>query len=214
MRSSIVLLLLSSTAHAELDEKGVRAGPVVFAMSDKTNEGTSMSDSSSLISRPGWMVGAWLTWRKTDSFAIQLEAAVSEKRLRTETCMPICMTTADASYYYLEVPFVLRLDLLPDATKFFLALGGEAALTLGGGETAPGGTFTRYDDLFPFNVGVVGGLGLEIPAGPGKIAFDVRYRRWAAPITKDEDMTIEDLTPGRKIRASHHVMLTVGYAFP
>lgn len=216
---ALLAVLAPAIAHAEFEEKGVRVGSVVFAMDDRTNEGISPlpPGSSSLISNPsGWVIGGWLTWRKSDSFAVQLEADVSGKHLRTEMCIGDgqCTETARIAYYYAEVPFVLRLDLLPNATKFFIAFGGEGVLTLGGGETPTGGTFTRYDDLFPINLGVLGGLGLEIPAGPGKIAFDLRYKRWFAPITTDKDMIENDPDPSRKIRASHHVMLTVGYAFP
>ncbi len=219
MRCLVGVALLCSTAHADFEEKGVRAGPVVFAMSRDDN-GQSTGQEA-IISRPGWMVGAWMTWRKSDMFALQLETALSNKILRTELCgtgAASCMTTADISLYYLEVPFLLRLDLLPNATKFFVAVGAEGAITLGGGRTPKeGDDFERFEDLVPFNLGGVLGIGLEVPAGPGKLAFDFRYKRWFVPITRslDEDAPPVGFSDGEQdIKPSHHVMLTAGYAFP
>jgi hypothetical protein len=211
----VVVAIIPADAYAEFEEKGVRAGPVVLAATTEDNTQAGVNQVS-LVSQPGWMAGAWVTWRKADTFAIQLEAAISNKRLRSEICpMGTCMTTADLSFYFLEVPLVLRLDLLANATKFFLDLGPEAALGLGGGSTPAGGSFERDDDLIGINFGLFGGLGLEIPVGPGKIAFDLRYKRWLVPI-KSVDMgppsSVED--PLRKITPSHQLMLTAGYAFP
>lgn len=221
MRALGILLVISTTAHAELEQKGVRAGGVVFAMSrdgDGENQG-----QEAIISRPGWMVGAFVTWRRSDTFALQLETALSNKLLRTELCVSTgmsstgCMTTADISLYYLEVPLLLRLDLLPDDTKFHVDFGAELALTLGGGETRLDGEYRRFEDLLPFNLGAVLGIGLELPLGVGKLAIDVRYKRWLVPITGslgEGDPPPGFGTPEQDIKPSHHVMLTAGYAFP
>jgi len=220
MRALAIVAALSATAHAELEEKGVRAGPVVFSM---TRDGGQSQGEESIISRPGWMAGAWLTWRMADNFALQLETALSDKHLRSELCTSSginstgCMTTASISIYYLEIPFLLRLDLMPAATKVHLDFGVEGAVTLGGGRTPVGGDFQRFEDLVPINLGGVAGFGLELPVGPGKIALDLRYKRWVVPITGGLDPGDPPTafgSPGRDIKPSHQAMLTAGYAFP
>lgn len=220
MRMLVLLVILAPVAaHAEVDQKGVRTGgAVMLASVDQEQSQGGPNQDSGLISQPGWFVGAFVTWRRSDNFALQLEGAVVNNRLRVEVCNPSpCMTTKNISLYYLEVPFLLRLDLLPDATKFHLDLGAEAALTLGGGNTPPGGEFERFDDLLPFNVGVVAGLGVEFDAGPGKITVDARYKRWLVPLTgslTDEDPPSGLGTPEQDVKSSHQVVVGVGYAFP
>jgi len=115
------------------------------------------------------------------------------------------------------VPFLLRLDLLPGDTKLHLDAGPTAALTLGGGMTPTDGSFQRFDDLLPFNIGAVLGAGIEFPAGPGRITLDVRYQRWVLDLTGSLDS--ENPMPGfsngsSAIGASHQVFAMVGYAFP
>jgi len=205
---ALLVLVIPAVAHAELEQKGLRVGSVVMAISreDMGPSGGPQQDATN--AQPGWMVGTFVTFRRSDNFAIQIESGFVNKNLRTENCSSGCMTTANISLYYLEAPFLLRLDLLPGSTKFHLDLGAELALTLGGGKTPPGGAFERFDDLSPFNFGPVGGLGLEFGAGPGKIAIDVRYKRWIAPLTASEG------DPPIQSRSSHQLSIGVGYAFP
>jgi hypothetical protein len=205
---ALLVLVGPAVAHAELEQKGLRIGGAVMSISGGDMGPSGGPQEDSVFPQPGGMVGTFLTFRRSDNFAIQIEAGLVNNNLRAENCSNGCMTTADITLYYLEAPFLLRLDLLPGATKFHLDLGAELALTLGGGATPPGGAFERFDDLSPFNFGPVGGVGLEFPAGPGKIAIDFRYKRWIAPLTSsDGEASIQS-------RSSHQVVIGVGYAFP
>lgn len=213
-------LLPAISARADIEEKGVRAGGVVFAMS---RDNADPLDREGIVSRPGWMLGAWATWRNSDTFGFQVESAISNKALRTEICggfgmVGQCTTTADISLYYLEVPLLLRLDLLRKATKLFVVVGGEAAVSLGGGRTPSDGSgYQRFEDLSALNVGGVLGIGFALPMGPGKLAIDLRYMRWFRPITgplDGDDLSTSFGMPDQGIVPSHHVMLAAGYAFP
>lgn len=210
MRALLWLLLVPTIAHAEVVEKGLRGGGAVMSLS--RDMGPSSQQSSALISRPGWIVGAWATWRANDYLSLQLEASVSGKHLRTEECSNGCMTTSNISLYYFEAPVLMRIDLLPRTTKFHFDLGVDAAVGLGGGASTPDAAFARFDDLVPVNVGPVAGLGFQIGAGPGRIAVDVRYKRWLLPITDGNSNSFG--SNDQEIRPSHQVMATVGYAFP
>ena len=214
MRVMIASLLVASTAHAEVDSKGVHVGAAIFGVGQIDQDGDPNSQTAN--SNPGWLAGAFVTWRRSPTFAIQLEIDVSNKRLFTEQCQP-CMNTGSISLWYAEVPALLRLDLLPGRTKFYFGAGTEIAIPLGGTRSFDDGAEDlRLDELMP-NFGAIVGVGLEIPAGIGAITVDLRYKRWLLGVTGTLDSTEPTQGLGGTnpyVSSSHQVVLAAGYAFP
>ena len=213
-----MLAIAPAIAHASPDAKGIRIGSGFLAPSN--TDAFNNAQSTALNPQPGFEVGTYLTWRRSPTFAMQLEGLVSNKQMTSENCgmgQNGCTPLAKVSLWYLELPFLFRLDLLPGDTKLHLDAGPEAVLTLGGGMTPTDGSYQRFEDLLPFNVGAVVGAGLEFPVGPGKITFDVRYQRWLIDLTGSLDSN--NPPPGfangmSQIQPSHQLLAMVGYAFP
>jgi hypothetical protein len=64
-----------------------------------------------------------------------------------------------------------------------------------------------FTDLARGNAGIVIGAGVELATGPGRVAFDFRYKHWFLPLASG-DNSDDDVDP------DHGLMATVGYAFP
>lgn len=213
MRCALAILLVASPAQADVDRKGVHFGGTFMFLGEIDQDSP---DSQKANPDPGWILGAFVTWRRSPTFAIQLEADVSNKRFFTEHCLP-CMNTGKISLWYFEIPALLRLDLLPGRTKFYLDAGVELAIPLGGTRSfESGGDDLRLDELLP-NFGGVVGAGLELPAGVGAFTFDLRYKHWVFDVTgtTSSDEPTQGLG-GTNVHVSsgHQIALVAGYAFP
>ena len=215
MRALLACLLVSRTAHAGIEGKGVHVGATFMGLSSIDE---NAPDSQKANPDPGWLVGAFVTFRQSPTFAIQLEADVSDKRYFVEHCAPSCMNTGKISLWYFEVPGLLRLDLLPGRAKFHLDAGAELAIPLGGTRSFDaGGADLQFSELLPMNFGGVIGAGLEIPVGVGAITLDVRYKHWVLDVTGTT--TSGEPTEGlggtnKHVSSSHQIALVAGYAFP
>jgi len=198
MRLLVALALVPSIAQAEL-AKGAHVGA--------NQIGTDGDGAASRIDgafKPSLVLGMTIRKALTPTFSLQLEGNVEQKRAVMRDCSVTCMDVADISMWYFVVPVLLRFDLLPGATKLHLDVGPELVLSLGGGQTD-----TATDDFQPFddnlgNVGLVVGAGLEVATGPGSITFDLRYKRWFAPVYDGPD----------KLQITHQIWVVTGYVFP
>ena len=208
MRALVAMLVLgSSIAHAEVVEKGARGGFAIMSVDSPDNNTPGGMSSNAINSKPGWAVGAWVTWHLSGGLSIQTEAQVTEKRLFEERCAP-CVTLADLALWYLELPILLRFDVLPDASKgrVHFDLGPVPVITMGGKQTDAMSGAEKSIELTSGNLGLVAGIGGGIGAGPGRLVIDARYQRYLFPLASgggDGD-----------VKSSHQFMLTVGYAFP
>ena len=207
MRALVALLaLVSSIAHAEVIEKGVRGGFAIMSVNTPNNN-PGPTGPSAINPTPGFAVGSWVTWHLSGVLSLQTEAQVTEKNLFEEHCAP-CVTLDDLALWYLELPILLRFDVLPDAStgRVHFDLGPVPVITMGGRQTdAMSGAETALD-LTSGNLGLVAGVGGGLGAGPGRLAIDARYQRYLFPLSSrggDGD-----------VKSSHQFMLTVGYAFP
>ncbi len=190
-----LLALVPTTAHAEVAAKGIRAGLAVTELSNQQpNDNATNAD-------PGFLVGSYLRFALSSAVAIQPEVAISNLHAFQEHCSP-CMTLDKFSFWYAELPVLLRFDVSPDsAVKLHFDGGPELVLAMGA--TDSGRTVTH---LQPATVGVLAGAGLDIDAGPGGITFDVRYQRWAGHVI-DDGMTTT-------FKTGNQLIATVGYVFP
>lgn len=209
MRALVVvaaILAMPAVARAEIVAKGIRAGSGIIKADGQNSD---MGDSTGFTGAPGFAGGTFIRNRFTSSFSLQLELDIALKRFGQETCgMMGCMATGDVAIWYLELPLLLRFDLIPgNGTKFHLDVGPELVVGLGGKRypTASGGETL---DLVPGNAGIVVGTGLDFRAGAGHILFDIRYARWFVPIVSDGPGNEETVT------TSHQLSASVGYAFP
>jgi hypothetical protein len=205
MRTLVALLGFgSSLAHAGVVEKGVRGGFAIMSI-NTSNSNSSGAGSTAINPTPGFAVGAWVTWHLSGVLSIQTEAQVTEKHLYEEHCAP-CMTLDTLVLWYLELPILLRFDVLPDGSKgrVHFDLGPAPVITMGGRQTDSMTGAEQALDLTPINTGFVAGIGGGIGAGPGRIAIDARYQRYLFPLSSGGD----------DVKSSHQFMVTVGYAFP
>lgn len=204
-RALLALVLVVPSAWAGPDEKGARIGGTIL--------GVKQSDEIAAVfpgvhSNGGFSFGTFVTFRATPNVALQLEGTFSDKWIATEHCNPSpCVTVADISLFYFEAPVLLRIDLLPDRTKFHFDLGGELVMSLGGSSVDKMTGDKSQLDMTPGNLGPVVGAGVEIGAGPGRVTIDFRYKRWIIPITNNDDESL-------RLKSTNQVVLEVGYAFP
>jgi hypothetical protein len=197
---AILALLIPTAAHAELTGKGIRAGAVTFSLKDE-----SPSDNAT-NSNAGFMAGAYLVFGLGSSVSFEPELALSEKRDFVEHCSP-CMTLEDYELWYLELPVLVRVDLVStDAFKLHLDAGPELVVSMGGRQIdQPLGIGRHMANIVPGNIGIVGGAGVAFAAGSGAITLDLRYQRWAADIVDNG---------GASITSTNQLGMTVGYVFP
>lgn len=209
----VLVVIAPASALGSPDAKGFKLGTNLFTVQNK--DGTS-GPSTSTNGTPGLTFGVSVTWRYAAAFAVQPELLFSQKNLYTESCPGgTCTNVSDIELFYLELPLLLRLDLLPgERGKFHLDAGPEFVIVLGGGATDPmTGAYQAFDqgvrdgdDLPPVNLGVVVGAGLEFGAGPGRITIDFRYKRWFIPVLPGDN--------DGDIKSDHQLVALIGYAFP
>ena len=199
MRLLVALAFVPSIAQADL-AKGAHVGANQIGI-----EGDGDARGVDGPFKPALVLGMTIRKSLTPTFSLQLEGNVEQKRAVMRDCaVNPCMDVADISMWYFAVPVLLRFDLLPGATKFHLDAGPELVLSLGGGQTDTATEdFQSFDDKLG-NVGLVLGVGLEVATGPGSITFDLRYKRWFAPVYDGPD----------KLQITHQIWVVTGYVFP
>lgn len=191
---------LPSTAAAQ--QIGVKAGVNFANISDVTE------DFPESTQRIGLVGGLFVKVPVTERFSFQVEGLYSEKGLHIEDSDEGIDFEGDLRLRYFEVPVLGRADFgTPGSTaNFYVVAGAAPAFKLDGrvriealGEEE---TEDISDDLESFDLGLVGGLGLEF----GNASVEGRYTHGLRSIGNDAD---DDDDGGR----NRVFTVTVGYRF-
>jgi hypothetical protein len=204
-----IVCMLSGSAAADLDRKGVRINGGISEIFLGDSAAPSQAGQA-IPFEPSFGIGAFITQRFSHVFSIQPEVRFHEMRGFAEDCSvggSGCMRLFDVTIFMLDIPVLARLDLLPsDNTKLHLDLGPVFALPLGGAFYMGDDTIP-LEHMNPINLGVVTGVGVEFAAGPGFVALDFRYQRYALVLAAPADES-DDTSSG------HQLALSIGYGFP
>ncbi|MCF8230172.1 MAG: PorT family protein [Bacteroidales bacterium] len=155
---------------------------------------TADIEEADRVALPGLNFG--LGFASTGPVGIQTELLYMQKGVKYENGEDYAQMTSN----YLELPVMLKVNLGPEAIKFFLNAGGYAAYWLSGTTTDSfGGEETtedyEFDDSYDddgvkdnrFDYGIAFGGGLGIKLGPGFLTAEVRYDLGLADLNKFED---------------------------
>ncbi len=192
MRAALALLLLPSLAAADIDEKGVRAGSVYTG-----------ADHDGVKPSPGITGGAFIVQRFAPNFGLQIESLFERQ---TFDLHPNNTDEGTFHLYAIEAPVLARLDVAPQ--RFYLAAGVGPVVSLGGVRSVM--TSERVDEINSFNLAAQVGIGIEVPAGPGRITIDARYRH----LLFDLSDTGNFINEPNAVKQSHMILVCVGYGFP
>ena len=155
--------------------------------------------------RVGFTGGLFITVGLIEQFAIQTELLFSSVGGRYEYTFTGVEVDGVQSALVLEIPLFLKPRIPAGAGAVYLLFGPEAAIFLTDITTEEeGGGITTEVDVPPDNSVVfvlAGGLGYEVPAGLGKLSFEIRYSRSFTEIFEDFDSHLRVLT------------IMVGYGF-
>jgi Outer membrane protein beta-barrel domain len=176
------LLILPALALAQ--QAGIKAG-VNFA--SLTPEEDEDPDTSRLI---GLVGGGWFRTASTTRFSFQVEGLFSEKGVKFDAVAIDFDTvgTLEIRVRYIEIPLLARVDLGSRSTTRVFVVGGAApAFELSGRVSAEfGGQKDTRDfgnQIKPFDVGLVGGLGVEL----GRALVEARYTHGLLNISEDDN---------------------------
>lgn len=97
---------------------------------------------------------------------------------------------------YVEVPLLLRTRLpVAMGVKPYLEMGPSIGVALRGEFKSEGSGIPRADlrdSMNDLDVGLGGGFGLELPAGPTHASLEVRYMRGLGDVFKDNGLTLNN----------------------
>jgi hypothetical protein len=206
VRVALALLLGSGVAHADIDEKGIRAGTVFTGL----NHDNSIMGGGGSKPSFGLALGSFVALRTAPWFAFQLEAQLDLQRFELHRSNDEQIGNATA--WCIEVPVLARFDTInSEHTKFYFVVGPSLVFSAGGEiDLAAGGT-TELVGINQLNFAIAGGIGVQWTAGPGRISLDARYRRLLQPFT-DGAQFFEDI--GGDTGQPHMIEVFAGYAFP
>jgi hypothetical protein len=109
------------------------------------------------------------------------------------------------SGYSLQFPLLAKLNFYPGKFRISPFAGAYLILPLGKMETDNRGEEASYDYSYDLPLGLLGGLSVAFPLGPGLLFFDVRY---AADLSEPE---LKGGDP--KTYTRHTATLSLGYEF-
>ena len=168
MHKKLILLLvaagLAGTAHAQSIKYGVKAGASLTSFTGGVDDGTDY--------KFGFHAGVMANFAINDMFSIQPELLYSQKGAKTEDAflsaggLPT-RTTVKAKLNYIDVPILAHIN----AGGLFFELGPQIGFLAAAHITAQGGgqSFSQdiKDQITNVDFGYAGGLGYQLPAGPG-----------------------------------------------
>lgn len=180
-----IVALLIHPAFAFAQQAGIKAG-VNFA--SLTPEEDEDPDTSRLV---GLVAGGWFRTASTPRFSFQVEGLFSEKGVRFDAVAIDFDTvgTVEIRVRYLEIPLLARVDLgaSRSTTRVFVVGGAAPAFELSGRVSAEFGGRKETRDfgnqVKPFDVGLVGGLGVEL----GRTLVEARYTHGLLNISEDDN---------------------------
>ena len=173
--------LLPTTASAQ--QIGAKAG-VNFA--SLTNADDLFPDDTQ---RLGIVGGLFVTVPATERFSFQIEGLYSEKGISVESDEDGFEIEGDVRLQYLEVPVLGRADFAASgsSTNFYIVAGAAPAFKLDARLKLEAldeeETEDLSDDVESFDLGLVGGAGVEF----GNASIEARYTHGLMSIAKDQD---------------------------
>lgn len=177
-----VILVLPALAYAQ--EVGVKGG-INFASMTPEEE-----DEAPLISRRnGLVAGIWVRTPVRSQFSFQGEGLFSEKGVKFDGRALGLDGAADLRVRYLEFPLLARADFVPGspAARVFAVGGVAPAFRLSAQSKASfeGQEDTQDvgDQVKPFDLGLVGGAGVEI----GRALIEFRYTHGLLHLNEDDN---------------------------
>ena len=175
-----VFLILPAPALAQ--QSGIKAGANFASLTPEEDE--NPDDSRRL----GPVGGVWIRTGSSRPLSFQVEGLFSEKGVKFKA-PAIELDAADVRVRYLEIPLLARGDFgaSGSGTRAFVVGGAAPAFTLSARSTAEsdGRTVSRDidDDIYGFDVGLVGGLGVEF----GRVLIEARYTHGLRHINTDDN---------------------------
>jgi hypothetical protein len=178
-----VFLVAPATAFAQ--EIGVKAGVNFASLTPEEDESPDMSR------RRGLVAGGWFRTGTTARLSFQVEGLFSEKGVKVDQIVfePDLIASIDLRVRYVEFPLLARADFgaAGSTTRVFVVGGGAPAFKLSArGRAEVDGevqTVDSGDDIEPVDIGLVGGLGIELR----RALIEVRYTHGLLKINKDDN---------------------------
>ena len=178
--AAIALLVLAPSARAQ--QVGVKGGLNLATLTPEEDEDPDTS------LRPGPVGGIWVRFAPAARVSLQIEGLFSEKGRKVKA--PVLeLDSADIRIRYFEVPMLARAGVggTRSASRVYVAGGVAPAFKLAARAHAVsrGREDTRDigDDLYSFDVGLVGGLGVEF----GRALIETRYTHGLRHINTDDN---------------------------
>ena len=197
----VAAILLSVPASANAQEVGVKAGiNYTYFLPEEEDEAPFFSW------RPGPVAGVWFGVPLTTGFPFQVEVLFSEKGVRFDGRAVGFDSDVDIRIRYLEIPLLARANFGPVTarSRAFVVAGAAPAFRLSARDKATFAgqehTIDRKDTWKPFDLGLVGGVGVEF----GRALIEARYTHGIPHINEDDN--------GEEDRARNRVFsVTAGF---
>ena len=198
--AAAVLLIVPASAFAQ--QVGVKAGiNYAYLLPEEDDEAHFYSW------RPGPVAGVWFGVPLTTRFPFQAEVLFSEKGVRFDGRAVGLDSDVDIRIRYLEIPLLARANFGPVSARsrtFVVVAGAAPAFRLSARDKATLAgrehTLDRKDQWKPFDLGLVGGVGVEF----GRALIEARYTHGIPHINEDDN--------GEEDRARNRVFsVTAGF---
>jgi hypothetical protein len=173
-------MILPASAFAQ--QVGVKAGINSASLTPEEDEDPDISR------RLGPIGGVWVGTALTSRFSFQVEGLFSEKGVKFDSG-ELGFGGAEVRLRYLEIPVLARGDFgaAGSPTRVFVVGGAAPAFMLAARAKAEfeGEEQTRDigDDIKPFDLGLVGGIGVEV----GRALIEARYTHGLLHINEDDN---------------------------
>ena len=202
--SAIAALVLIFPASAFAQEVGIKAGVNFASLTPEEDEDPDTSR------RVGLVAGGWIRIAPGARVSFQTEGLFTEKGVKFDS-VPVDedrFGTVTIRVRYIEVPLLARVDFggPRSTTRVFVVGGAAPAFKLSARAKAKFGgdedTRDIGDDVEPVDVGLVGGLGVEV----GRALIEARYTHGVLNIN------VDDNDPNDRIQ-NRVFSVTVGFRF-
>jgi hypothetical protein len=182
----------ASAAVAQDIEFGIKGGGSLAELSGSDD---AVDDSVSK-SRKGFVAGAYLAFPLGDTVSLQPEALFTQKGQSFDFTDLDVDTTLKLDY--VEVPLLIKARFGGDGIRPYLFAGPYVGFRIKAevvvdAEDAGSTTNDLEDETKGTDYGIVGGAGLEFPAGSGAFLLEARYARGLTSIASDDVESEDDV---------------------
>lgn len=178
--SAAIFVILPASALAQ--QVGVKAGANFASLTPEEDEDPDRSR------RIGPVAGLWVRMASASPVSLQVEGLFSEKGVKFKA-PAIGLDAAEIRLRYLEIPALARADFgaAGSAARVFVVGGAAPAFKLAARAKAEGegqqSDRDVSDDIFAFDLGLVGGVGVEF----GRALIEARYTHGLRHINTDDN---------------------------